>query len=99
MTTPEDKVAAVIEAQDKNIKIEDGDVFDEDTGNYIGTVDLSLESIKGNSIPAQISIVLNGIFYTFKIDSRSVISEEERKQIEAALNADNDVANMKAEDL
>lgn len=99
MITPEEKVSTLIEAEAQAIKIEDGDVFDEDTGNYIGTLDLSMDSVKGNSIPAQISIVLNGIFYTFRMDSRSVISEEERKQIEIALNADADLSKLDASQL
>lgn len=61
-------------------KLEDGEVFDEDIGSAIGFIDVS------NAIPAQISVCYEGHWYLFKIDSRTEITDEERKEIEDNAN-------------
>lgn len=61
-------------------KMEDGEVFDEDSGKVIGFIDC------GEAIPAQLSVVFKNYFYVFKIYHREEITEEERKQIEDGVN-------------
>lgn len=61
-------------------KLEDGEIYDEDSGSSIGFLDVS------NAIPAQISVCYRGHWYLFKIQSRTEITEEERKEIEDKVN-------------
>lgn len=60
---------------------ETGDVFDEDTGEFLGTLNLDVEdavSIKP-VLPAQIALFYEGYFYIFKPQSKYK-SEEGEKQ-------------------
>lgn len=56
---------------------ETGDVFDEDTGEFLGSIDLN---IQGKPVlPAQIAIFYEGYFYIFKPQSKYK-SEEEKEE-------------------
>lgn len=49
-----------------------GDLWDEDTGEYICTIPLPSE----RTIPVNISIYYEGFWYVFKVDSRHVDDPE-----------------------
>lgn len=51
--------------------ITDGDCWDEDINEHIGFIDLS----KG--IPAQLTVAYQSYYYTFKIDSRAPIPQQD----------------------
>lgn len=46
---------------------EDGDTYDEDTGDFLGNLDLGIVE---NTLPAQIGIFHNGYWYIFKPQER-----------------------------
>lgn len=55
--------------------LENGDLYDEDTGEYLATIELTKEQNHptvgdAESIPASLSIFFNGYWYIYKIDSR-----------------------------
>lgn len=55
--------------------LENGDLYDEDTGEYLATLEIAMDSqgvgkISDGSIPASLSIFFNGYWYIYKIDSR-----------------------------
>lgn len=61
-------------------KLEDGEVFDEDSGKTIGFIDC------GEAIPAQLAVVFKDHFYIFKIYHRTEITAQERREIENYVN-------------
>lgn len=64
-----------------NSNLENGDLFDEDTGEHLATIDLksTAKMIEDDSqtIPASLSLFFNGFWYVYKIDSRY---EEEKEE-------------------
>ncbi len=53
--------------------VENGDTFDEDTGAYLGQVELENSS----SFPVQISIFQDGAYFVYKLDSKQLVSTTE----------------------
>lgn len=55
---------------------ENGDLYDEDTGDFYGTLDLKAteptleEPTPPETVPAQFCLFLNGFWYIYKMDSR-----------------------------
>jgi hypothetical protein len=69
---PEEKIANSVASGNPDSPIP-GDSYDEDSGEFLG----NLTDGEGNelrSIPAQISIAMNGYWYLFKIVGREVIT-------------------------
>lgn len=62
--------------------VENGDLFDEDLGEHLATIDLFTVRKDGTaenkeSPPASLSLFFNGFWYVYKIDSRYKEEEEE----------------------
>lgn len=57
-----------------------GDCYDEDTGEYLGSFELAAT----DPLPVQLSIMHNGFWYLFKVDSRTKhepeLSEEQKQE-------------------
>mgnify|MGYP003403857338 FL=1 len=90
MENPVEKLARIrnelqqAESEETNNNIEDigysnGDLFDEDSGEYLGEIDVK-DAHNGKEIdtlPAGISVFFNGYFYIFAIKGRYKAEENE----------------------
>lgn len=65
MSPTQEKVAASAALPNEN-----GDLYDEDTGQYFITLEL-----ENDAPPAQLSIWFNGFWYKYKIDSREAAED------------------------
>lgn len=71
----------------EQITYRNGDLYDEDNGEYLGTIDVkdAHDNKEVDTIPARLSLFMNGYFYVFTTQSRYKEGEdngEEAKRIQ-----------------
>lgn len=62
------KEATLVTEAEKTIGYNDGDLYDEDTGDFIGNI--YEDSISEQTVPANFSLFIKGFWYMYKLDKR-----------------------------
>lgn len=77
-TVNQELIDAIKDAKD----FDNGDVYDEDTGKYLATIDLKAEGEVVETLPARVSIFMHGYWYIFSPIIRYKHEEKEDEKVE-----------------